>query len=179
MAVWNLIENVVFGSDASSVTLDDGGSSIPSTYSNLYISFLAKTDRSHIRDGLKLTFNGDTGSNYAATYIYSSYFGANSYRSSGASSIGDIEIRGDTGYGVFGTGWIWIPNYASTVGYKPFTVRSGAGSSSSTDHEWPQNIIGGQWRSTSAITSVTLTVDNGPNIITGSSFTLWGVKNDA
>jgi hypothetical protein len=59
-------------------------------------------------------------------------------------------------------------NYSNTTTYKTWLSRSGA-SDRATE------ALVGLWRSTSAITTIALSIDAGATYSTGSTFTLYGI----
>lgn len=144
-------------------------SSIPSTYVALQIRGIANDANGF---NIALRFNGDTGSNYAfhrllgngstataagfATQTYANYLGA-------CASLGTNIFAG----------YITdIHDYASTT--KAKTIRTFHGADA--DGSGPVSLSSGLWTSTSAITSISI-VNTGPNaFITGSSFSLYGIR---
>jgi hypothetical protein len=152
------IATTTLGGSAADVTF----SSITGAYTDLII-VLAGTSSANI--SYKLQFNGDTGSNYSNTFLYGDGSSAISGRSSSQTSIGGMGRTGTSQ----GNGVIQIMNYSNTTTNK---TTIGRGSLAS------QLVIAtvGLWRNTGAITSVKLEAESG-TIDTGSTFTLYGVKN--
>ena len=161
-ATYEPIATTTLGSSANSVTF----SSIPSTYTDLIVVYQAGVV-SGAAD-LSLQFNGDTASNYSATYLYGSGSSAASARTSNGTKIDT------TGLGYMDTtlnqsNIIQIMNYANTTTYKTCLVRVGnAGNGLSA--------VVGLWRKTpEAINSVKL-FSSSNNLAVGSTFTLYGIK---
>jgi hypothetical protein len=116
----------------------------------------------------RLTFNGDSGTNYSRTYISGSGSAATSGR---AASVSWITIN-DEGYMVAGQPTmltIQVQNYSNTSTYKTVLSRSSNGSNNGTA------AVVGLWRNTAAITSITLTIDTS-TFTAGSTFTLYGIQ---
>jgi hypothetical protein len=115
-----------------------------------------------------IRFNSDTGSNYSLTNLYGDGSSAGSDRTSSAAQI---QCYGKA-IGVpnaVSTGITNIQNYSNSTTYKTALTR------------WGQAGVGinanvGIWRSTSAITSVTIFGLNSNTFSTGSTFTLYGIK---
>ena len=118
-----------------------------------------------------IRFNSDTGSNYSTTLLQGNGSTATSSRASSQSSITILSknIGFDTSY--LTTGIVNIQNYANTSSYKTVlsrtnVVRASVGEAAA---------YAGTWRSTAAITSLTIISDGG-TYAAGSVFTLYGIK---
>jgi len=143
-----------------------------SGYTDLVIVISARDSRSADGDGVQICFNSDTnssGTNYSTTYLDS---GPGSSRESNARAISFYQIAANnSGSSSYGTVVINIQNYANTTTYK--TAIGGGG--------WAPNYLArsvGVWRSTDAITSLTLYPGfngSGFTFSTGSTFTLYGI----
>ena len=143
--------------------------SIPSTYSHLRIYTYVKTSRSAQIDPMYLQFNGDTATNYSRTILY----GTGSVTFSGrTTNFANIPIDGiatlDTSNFNYNS-VTSIQNYANSTTYKTTLTRTN-NAATGTD----ANI--GLWRSTAAITSVTIFTSDSGNYASGSTFTLYGIK---
>jgi hypothetical protein len=138
-------------------------SSIPSTYTDLILVCNGSTAANANN---YLQFNGDSGSNYSATRLSGDGSAVSTARNSNQTQI----LLDGFGYwtSTFGANKvIHIMNYKNTTTNK--TVLTRANSTVGTD------AIVGMWRSTAAITSVRFNSDS--TLQTGSTFTLYGVKN--
>lgn len=158
------IASTTLGSDSASASF----SSIVGTYTDLIlIANIITTRGSGTSESIYLTVNSDTGSNYSATALRGNGSAASSYRESSTTAIylGEAGITSATDYALFR---ISLMSYANTSVNK--TVLS--------EFAHPGSFVGrhvGLWRSTSAITSVSLRT-NTNNIKAGSSLSLFGVK---
>jgi hypothetical protein len=155
------ISSTTLGADAASVTL----SSIPGTYTDLILVCNTKDTRA-ISGGcdFALTVNGSTASDYSRTRLYGDGSSASSSRQS---SVTNINISQPGASSSFQAQIFHFMNYSNTTTYKTVLVRS--------NHAGAFVIATvGLWRSTSAITSITLTGEVG--IASGSTFTLYGIK---
>ena len=112
-------------------------------------------------------FNSDTGSNYSNTELYGNGSSAGSDRNSNK-SIADFAFNVQNQSGVNGNFIAQIMNYSNSTTYKTVLNR---GSQASSD------VIAqvGLWRSTAAITSVTLLNSGAVNFSSNSTFTLYGI----
>ena len=161
----------------ATTTVGSGGSatvtfsSIPSTYTHLQIRATAKSTTSG--DSVRITFNSDTGNNYANHFLYSN--GSTAPYSGAETSIGRINVysfyASSSVANVFGVGLVDILDYANTNKNKVTRTING----------FDQNTGGslglqsGLWMNTSAITSITFAPQAG-NWAEYSSFALYGIK---
>lgn len=153
---------------------------VPSTYRNLRIVAQARGDSAATLVNINMQVNGDTAANYdseslqwsAATVSASDGLGltnANVGQLPAANSVanqaGEVEIL--------------FPNYSSTTFRKQGFYRA-ALKNASLDVGGAHVGISGvaTWRSTAAITSISLFLSAG-NFIAGSVFTLWGEADSA
>jgi hypothetical protein len=170
------IATTTLGSAVSTVTF----SSIPADYTHLQIRASYQTSRgTYPLDKIFIRFNSDTASNYSTHVV----------QGNGASAISDVEINtkitdrdmssttAASGGLVFGGLIMDILDYANTNKYK--TVRSISGFDTNgtvSGFGGRVGLFSGNWRSTSAITSITFTVDNAANYSANSKFSLYGIK---
>jgi len=141
--------------------------SISASYTDLIIvaNVLSST-----ADYLYMRFNGDTATNYSTTYIKGTGSAASSSRFSSQTWIapGALTIGFSTTIPMFSK--ISVFNYAGSTNK---TILS----ESSFDNNGSGDVTRavGLWRSTSAITSITLYSDSG-SFSTSSTFALYGIK---
>jgi hypothetical protein len=159
------IATTTLGSDTTTVTF----SSIPQTYTDLVLIANAQsTQTGSSINGLRGTFNSDTASNYSATYLYGDGSAAASARDANI-TVAQLGNMTQTSATYLTANIIHIMNYSNTTTYKTWLSRDDSAS------------VGvyarvGLWRSTSAITQISLERSTSPNIIkAGSTFTLYGI----
>ena len=172
MAAGNTYEAIAtntLGSDTATVTF----TSIPSTYTDLVLVVNAQTTAtgtSGSPQAMVITYNSDTGTNYSITSLYANTTAgtALSYRWSSQNSarVGAIT---QTSSGFNALTIINIMNYSNSTTYKTGISRSGYNGQYGTEADVHL------WRSTSAITSLTLGSDY--SFKTGSVFSLYGIKS--
>lgn len=156
---------------SSSITF----SSIPSGYTHLQVRYLARTARVATGDTLKLQINSDSGANYNGHYLYGNGTSAlaGSYgASSGFYYAGALTAASSTS-NTFAGGVIDLLDYADTNKFKTGRILSGNDMNTTDGTVF---FTSGLWRSTSAITSITLTNDSATNFAQYSQFALYGVK---
>jgi len=162
-------------------TVDSGGASnitfsnIPATYTHLQIRGIARTTASQDRESIKLTFNSDTGSNYARHNLWGSGSAASAY---GAASVAYILLTdfaaGNATASIFGTAVTDILDYTNTNKYT--TVRSLGGVDFNAAVTVYNGLNSGVWLNTAAITSITLTPFSDSNFAQYSQFALYGIR---
>ena len=170
------IATTTLGSATSTVTF----SSIPADYTHLQIRASYQTSRvTYPLDKIFIRFNSDSGSNYSCHNLK----GDGSSASSGAENstqIVDADSSSTTaasGGETYGGLVMDILDYANTNKYK--TTRAMVGfDTNGTVAGYGGRIsnLSGSWRSTSAITSITFTIDNAANFSVDSKFALYGMK---
>ena len=114
-----------------------------------------------------MQFNNDTAGPYSSTILWGDGSTAGSYRATNQNSI---ILNYYASVSTTPTTQIFnIMNYANTTTNKTVVGRAGR-SDSGVD------ATVGRYPSTSAITSMQLKLKNGGNFVSGSSFTLYGIK---
>lgn len=147
-------------------------SSIPGTYKHLQVRLIGRDTFGPASDtAWRVTFNGDTGANYSDHGLTGdgSSASVNAFSNASFMYIPGFPTDGVTS-GVYGTTIIDILDYQNTNKYK--TMRSLGGFDKNGGGFI--SIRSGSWRSTSAITSLTITPQTG--IKQYSQFALYGIK---
>ena len=161
-ATYEPIATTTLGSAAANITF----SSIANTYTDLRLVFTGTITTA----GPDLTFriNDDTGTNYSWTALFGSGTSAGSNRATGSTNIPITPNSGiSTTVPMFAS--IDIFSYAGstnkTILISNSNDRNGSG--------YVEQVVG-LWRSTSAITSVSVQVTN--TLTAGTTATLFGIK---
>ena len=144
------------GSATSTVTF----SSISGSYTDLR---LVMSGTLPAGSDITLNFNGDSSALYSRTYIVGDGSATGSGRTSNSTTMPAFYIGATSTYSAFAD----IMNYANTTTFKTVLCRSG-----DTGSYVEANI--GLYRSTSAITSITIA---GGSFQAGSTFTLYGIAS--
>lgn len=155
------IATTTLGSANSTITF----SSISSAYTDLRIIMTATGDSASIG---QLRFNGDTASNYSSTYLYGN--GTSALSSNRTARAGIDFFEGSVSTTIPSLATIDIFSYTSTSVNKTCLITGSLDRNGSGQVE---NIVG-LWRSTAAITSVTLR-GNGMNWAIGTTATIYGI----
>lgn len=153
------IQTTTLGTGQLTVTL----SSIPQTYTDLILIINGFSASNYVL----IRVNGDSATNYSRTYLTGNGSAATSTRLSNQtqaySGLGSSST--DRGQSI-----THFNNYSNTTTYKTFLTNGGYAASY-------LGLEASLWRSTSAITSISITNgDSVNNIGAGTSFTLYGIK---
>jgi hypothetical protein len=139
-------------------------SSISGSYTDLVL--VANGKISSGTSNLQVQFNGDTSSLYSTTILYGDGTSAVSARNSGTTTY--VCFAGYWNATDIATTIINLQNYSNTTTYKTLITRNGAVT-------YGTEAMVGLWRSTAAITSLTLQASGANNFTTASTFTLYGI----
>ena len=167
----NLIGSVTVGAGgASSISF----SSIPSTYTDLYL--LVSTRSSNSNSDLTLQVNS-VSANYSFNQVYGTGSAAASDNLSGQSTLNRAgrSNGSSTTANTFSTNQIYIPNYAGSTA-KSFIIE-GAYEDNATANRMA--LISGLSADTAAISTLTLAIDGGGNFAQYSTAYLYGITNYA
>jgi hypothetical protein len=163
MAAGNTYEAIATFTTTTSVTTSYTFSSIPGTYTDLVLICNLKATSGN--SSLVARFNGDGGSNYSVTQMYGNGTSAFSQRLSSQTEV----YLSYSGFptATFAPTIVNIMNYSNTTTNKSFVSRSGYAAAY-------VDASVGLWRSTAAISSITLYAGNAFD--TGCTFSLYGIK---
>lgn len=150
-------------------------SAIPSTYTDLVLRISARCADTGTYAGLKFTLNSDTSSVYSYTVLYGTGSSALSDRNSAlANARAPFSINADNATAnSFGSLEIYIPSYLASQN-KPISSFGASETNASTAYI---NATANLWRNTAAIASIQISEIFSTNLLTGSSFYLYGIKN--
>lgn len=172
----SVIARTVVGTPASSVDF----SSIPATYENLMVTFLARGSATGSEAiPIYARLNNDSGSNYGWHWSYATGNSGGLATGAGASAVTTMQVgyiadsSAETSHP--GAGTLTIPGYARTVFVKavqatwsflPFYQYS--------NNKGRSGFASATWNNTAAVNQITLYPSAG-NFVTGSVFTLYGI----
>lgn len=168
----SLIAETVLSGSVTSVAF----SGISQSYRHLHLIGEVRTDRAAEVDGTLLRFNGDGNNNYDRQIQTT-----NNATLSGGATRGTSSIQVGTGEGAnsrasnFSPFQVEILGYSRTDAEKWLFSKSAVFGDVSADADLFIQFFSGRWRSTAAITSVTLLPGVGPNFVSGCHFQLYGV----
>ena len=163
-ATYDKIATTTLGSAAASITF----SSIAASWTDLRLVMTVITSTNSITE---LQFNGDTGTNYSNTVLYGDGTGAYSSKLTNNNYIYTYASTSASALTIPVFYKIDIFSYAGST-YKT-ALLTGSGDTNGSGRV--VNVVG-LWRSTSAITSVTVLSTSG-TYSTGTTATLYGIKS--
>ena len=168
---YDLLVTDILTSSSSSITFASLGT-YAADYQHLQIRMVGRTNRASTSDYIKVQLNGDTGSNYAYHYLY----GTSSVSSYADTSNSEMVFNRFSGASassnIFGSIVLDLLDAFETTKYK--TLRSLGGEAAVSI-----NLNSGLWMNTNSITSVKIEPGSGSSLITGSRFSLYGLKASA
>ena len=158
------IATTTLGSAQSSVTFNSF-----SGYTDLVLVSNMNSTNSGMID-VYYRFNSDSGSNYSRTGMYGNGSVAGSFRAANETAGYYSYINGTSvGTNTYSTNILQIQNYSNSTTNKTTLSRTASQGDSTI-------AVVGLWRSTSAITSITLGCASG-SFNAGSTFTLYGIAS--
>ncbi len=175
--VYEWLETTVLGSNQASVVFSNLNSTYGSTYQHLQIRATQRGSAADTGGQGLLRLNGDTNTN---SYAMHQLFGTGSSVSSEAvvsGVLGGIAPAGrfpaaNATANTFGATIIDVLDAFETTKNK--TIRMLGGQASSENRIF---LASGLWLSTAAVTSLTLLIQDGSNYVTGSRFSLYGMRS--
>lgn len=168
-----LIARTILGSNQATVTF----SSIPQTYTDLYVVLSGRTDSTGGGgDDVNTTFNGST-SGYSNRRMFGSGSTASSDSNHGGTAslhLGAVTDNGSTA-NTFGTCEIYISNYAGS------TNKSVSATGCQETNAAAAYLIAsaGLWSNTAPVTSIAMSPGHGTVWLSGSTFFLYGITSAA
>ena len=168
---YTLIASNTLSTSAASVTF----SSIPGTYTDLVLKCSVRDDTSGTSEALGRFWklSADTGSTMSQTDLLGSGSAASSTRrTSQDDSLFVIDRSGATS-NTFSNTEIYIPSYTASQN-KPISIFSVDESNATAAYMRVQALL---WRNTAALSSFEIRAYSGNNLVSGSSFFLYGIKN--
>jgi len=172
-AAYELLETTVLGSDTADVTFSNLNSSYGSTYQHLQLRMVHRNTANDTAVFIGLQFNADTGNNYSRHYLN----GTGSSVTAGAAANQAYIWLGESV-----SSQIVANSFAATITdiLDPFetskntTIRSSSGQTGSRNQVW---LTSGAWLNTAAITSIKIYLPQGGSYISGSRFSLYGMRS--
>jgi hypothetical protein len=167
MSAWTRITHTELSSAQANIEF----TSIPSGYTDLLVLFSLRSSRAAENDAVFVRLNGDTA-NHTHRFLRGSGSGTGSGTDSNVGFFYASQgVANTSTASTFGNGMIYIPNYTSSAN-KSASI-DGVGENNGTA-AW-QVLDAGLYASTSAITSIRLYPEIGPNWMQYSSATLYGI----
>jgi hypothetical protein len=178
LGAYDLIQTTILGSTTASVTFS-GLNEYINTYKHLQLRMVGRSNRAAAMEYIKITFNGDTGSNYSWHRLSGQRSGGVTYNPASIASINQARMEAlrftsaDAVANAYGAIITDIVDAYSTTKNK--TIRN-LGGAFATTNESEIELSSGNWRNTNAITSINIAPGGGTTFNTGSRFSLYGIR---
>jgi hypothetical protein len=158
------------GTTAGGVTFNN----IPQVFTDLKLVISSRHNNAGTTDGSIVRFNADSGTNYSDTILYGTGTNVYSVRYTGLTYIFYISSNGNTATTNTFSNWeLYLPNYTSS-NFKQVLIDGVSENNSTTNDAQRQELHAGLWRSTAAVTSLSVG-GYGGNPQQYSTFTLYGI----
>jgi len=171
-ATYTLIASNTLSSSAASVTF----SAIPATYTDLVLRGSARTADASTRSWLTIRWNSVSNS-YSMRLVEAN---GTTILPDGRTAQSDAVYEPPIAAGntatanTFSSFEIYLPNYAGSTN-KPASLFGAIETNAATGNGLSMSAI--LWSNTSAVSSIYIANQSGGNILSGSSFFLYGIKN--
>ncbi len=185
---FDLLQTEILASSQASVTFSSLGD-YAADYQHLQLRYAARTDRgTYADDAMTMTFNSDTTSGNYKSHMLSG--GGSSGFISGVNSdddwFGTTAIGNTTtnvaSTGIFGSGVVDILDPFESAKYTTSRTLSGFHVSDTSIASYAAvriQLSSHLWMNTNAVSSLTLDQGGGSNFVSGSRFSLYGLKAGA
>jgi hypothetical protein len=172
---YDLLATEILTTTTASVTFSSLGD-YASTYQHLQLRAVARTARTDVTvDAINIRFNSDTASNYSRHGLQGSTF-TGAVTSFGVANetyaSGPTTASATSGTDVFGAGVVDILDPFETTKYTTTRTLSGVRGGDSVI-----GLFSGSWRNTASLTSITLLGQSGNSFVSGSRFSLYGLRS--
>ena len=164
-ATYEPIETVTLNGSVSTVTLGAGGT-IPQTYTDLILVFNSGTATA---GNFQTRFNGNSSAIYSTVTLYGASNGAPA--SGGYANLNHMYpgVAGAAPNTLTSNAILHFSNYSNNTTFKNMLSRY-------NNAALEVDITISTWRSTDPVTSITISSYSGANYLSGSTFTLYGIK---
>jgi hypothetical protein len=144
--------------------------SIPQTFTDLKIVLSSRVSTVNV-DALSLSINGGATAISNQKYVDGT---GSAVRSGTSTPYQALKQPSDYTASVFGNTEFYIPNYSTTNVYKNISSYSVIENAASASY---LGFSSSSWSSTSAITSISISIVGGGNFVQYSTATLYGIKS--
>lgn len=168
---YELIESVFVASNTGSVTFNSLDQ-YATEYKHLQLRIVARSNSGQQYEDSIIRFNSDTGANYSWHGLTGT--GSAAVSNSGVSTTFIPNYRvagGSSSANIYGATIVDILDAYSTTKYKTTRLLQGY-----YVNVGRVDLFSGAWRNTSSITSISIAVTTGTAFVSGSRFSLYGVR---
>lgn len=172
---FDLLEEQVLTSSASSVSFTGLGSY--TDYRYLQLRLVTRTSPTGVANGLVgLRLNSDTGTNYAYYYLFSAGTNPSHFSTTGSNYyLAGLTNSAQNDTNAYGVNILELFEWADTTSYTTMRNIDGRMDPQGTSYRGVGS-RSGMWLDQSAVTSIQLFDNRGYDWLSGSRFSLYGVK---
>jgi hypothetical protein len=145
--------------------------SIPQTYTDLYITLSVRTTIADNIGYTTLRVNNST-TNWATRQLQGN--GSATASSSGTGAPDFFGSGGNTTSNTFGNGTVYIPNYTASTN-KSLSIDFASENNASGAFSGMQRIVAALWSNSAAITSFEIVADGATNLAVGTTVSIYGI----
>lgn len=167
-ATYEPIASTTLSSSNTTVTF----SSIPSTYTDLRIVAFIKCDNTSCLVGLRFNNSSGSATTYSTNFLEGDGQGGVAATNDSSSNYADMG-RSNSSTSYTSSHYADVINYASGSVFKSVLISSSPNARSGTVRLMTNNAI---WRDTTAINRVDILIIGSGQFISGSTFTIYGIK---
>lgn len=148
---------------------------LPQTFKHLYVEVFGRTNRVATSEQINLRFNGDAGANYDFELVQFLGTTFSAPPSEALATVGNaVGFIPAANVAILGAGFVVeVPGYSDATVNKTHT-SFGFLKSGTTTGNLILTVAGGSWRSTAAISTVTIYAANGSSFIAPTRITVYG-----
>lgn len=159
----------------AATTLDTGANAIPSGGNVLLAYADLRTDEAAVQSTVGLTVNGDSGTNYDSNRIEVQNASVSGATGAGAASVILVAAAASTSAGVATPMRIVMPTYSGSTFFKNGLIDLGIPDETAANMVWFARQF--QWRGTSAVSRLTLSIvsGSGQKFLAGSALYVYVV----
>lgn len=150
-------------------------SGISNAYTDLVLLISCRSDLPSVDDNLAIRLNGSssTVNSWTNIQVQSSVVSSNRNQNFNRNYLTDAFSAASATSNTFGSIEIYLPNYTGSTN----KVFSSTGVAESNASGANMGVTASLWRDTTAVSSITIFPESGPNFVSGSRFDLYGIKN--
>lgn len=158
---------------APAASIDSGAAGFSGSFTSLLILIQVRTNTAATNVAGKILFNNDSGGNYDRTRLQTVNTTVTGATGLAQTSLAPTFAANTLGAGVFSTCRMFIPAYSATTAQKSGELTSGIADPTAANCLVEINSF--NWRSTAAITRVSIASSDAANLLAGSSMVIYGL----
>ena len=168
---YTALAKTVLSTSQSTVTF----SGIVNSYTDLILLISCRSNLASIADNLSIRLNGSTSTvnSWTNIQVQASTVYSNRNQNFNRNYLTEAFSAANATANTFGSIEIYLPNYAGSNN-KVFSTTGVVEDNATGTY---MGLTASLWRDNTAVSSITLFPESGPNFVSGSRFDLYGIKN--